>query len=385
MATPQTSVEEQSAACGHEDDGEHIHRSERPARRTVCVPAADAVSAVAVFAKDVQGDYGCGHERKGSEGQRMTCRQAHEARTCRHRKQSQRDNEVREEDELGWHPCILAPRLVVALGPPERGRAVPFFLASRADEASESGPWPRGRTRPVALLEIPSGDRRRSGAGKRGYHHSMYSKMHETNKTCATAPRARESPPRSRRVRIEPWRTRPTTRVGALEILLPYPGVRCWLWGRPTRCPPRLAPRPDSSILASGDMSAAIVYIDISEVREGAFDELKAGLKDLVDFIEAKEPRLVAYNVYFSADGTRMTVVNVHPDAASLEYHMEVAGPFFRRFVELVTLSSIHIYGEPSEKALELAHEKARLLGGRAVEVEALHVGFTRLTAHAAK
>ena len=132
-------------------------------------------------------------------------------------------------------------------------------------------------------------------------------------------------------------------------------------------------------------MTAAIVYIDISEVHEGALDELKAGLKDLVDFIEAKEPRLLAYNVYFSADSTRMTVMNVHPDAASLEYHMEVAGPLFRRFVELVTLSSIHIYGEPSEKALEQAHEKARLLGGGAVEVEALHAGFTRLTAHTAK
>jgi hypothetical protein len=41
-------------------------------------------------------------------------------------------------------------------------------------------------------------------------------------------------------------------------------------------------------------MSDAIVYVDISEVREGALDELKAGLKDLVDFIEANEPRLIA-------------------------------------------------------------------------------------------
>jgi hypothetical protein len=128
-------------------------------------------------------------------------------------------------------------------------------------------------------------------------------------------------------------------------------------------------------------MSDAILYIDISEVREGALDELKAGLKDLVDFIEANEPRLIAYNVYFSADGTRMTVVNVHPDSASLEYHMAVAGPLFHRFVDLVTLSSIRIYGEPSELALKQAHEKARLLGGGAVEVEALHAGFTRHTA----
>ena len=132
-------------------------------------------------------------------------------------------------------------------------------------------------------------------------------------------------------------------------------------------------------------MSDAIVYVDISEVRAGALEELKAGLKDLVDLIEAKEPRLIAYNVYFSADGSRMTVVNVHPDSASLEYHMEVAGPLFRRFVELVTLSSIQIYGEPSEKALRQAHEKAQLLGGGTVEVEALHAGFTRLAAHTAE
>jgi hypothetical protein len=128
-----------------------------------------------------------------------------------------------------------------------------------------------------------------------------------------------------------------------------------------------------------------IVYVDISEVREGALDELKAGLNNLVDFIEAKEPRLIAYNVYFSPDGSRMTVVNVHPDSASLEYHMEVAGPAFRQFVELVRLSSIHIYGEPSEKALKQAREKARLLGGGAVEVDVSHAGFTRLAAHTVK
>lgn len=127
------------------------------------------------------------------------------------------------------------------------------------------------------------------------------------------------------------------------------------------------------------------MYIDISEVREGALDELKTGLKDLADFIEANEPQLVAYNVYFSAEGTRMTVVSVHPDSASLEYHMDVAGPLLRRFVDLVTLSSIRIYGEPSEKALEQAGEKARLLGGAVVEVEALDVGFTRLAAKTTK
>jgi hypothetical protein len=125
-------------------------------------------------------------------------------------------------------------------------------------------------------------------------------------------------------------------------------------------------------------MSDAIVYIDASDVREGALEELKAGMKELVDFIAANVPRVLAYNVYFSEDGTTMTVVHVHPDSASLEYHLEVAGPIFRRFVELVTLSSIHIYGEPSEKVLRQAHEKARLLGRGEVMVDSLYAGFTR-------
>ena len=125
-------------------------------------------------------------------------------------------------------------------------------------------------------------------------------------------------------------------------------------------------------------MSDVILYVDTSDVSEGALDELKPAIKRLVDFVEANEPRLIAYNVYFSEDGTRMTVVSVHPDSASLEYHLKVAGPLFRQFVELVKLSSIHIYGEPSETVLEQSHEKARLLGRGTVVVDSLHAGFTR-------
>lgn len=130
-------------------------------------------------------------------------------------------------------------------------------------------------------------------------------------------------------------------------------------------------------------MLDAIVYVDTAEVREGALEELKEGMKELVAFAQANEPRLLAYNVYFNDDGTRMTVVHVHPDSASLEHHMEVAGPFFRRFVELVTLSSINVYGEASEGLLAQLQEKAHLLGRGAVEIDALHAGFTRFAAPA--
>jgi hypothetical protein len=129
-------------------------------------------------------------------------------------------------------------------------------------------------------------------------------------------------------------------------------------------------------------MAEAIVYVDTSEVREGALEDLKTGIKELVDFVAANEPRIIAYNVYLSDDGTQINVVHMHPDSASLEYHMEVAGPMFGKFADLVTLTSIVIFGRPSEKVLRQLHEKARLLGRGTVTVRELHAGFTRFEAH---
>jgi hypothetical protein len=126
-------------------------------------------------------------------------------------------------------------------------------------------------------------------------------------------------------------------------------------------------------------MSEAILYVDSSEVREGALDDLKTAIKELVDFVDANEPQIIAYNIYLSDDGTQMTVVHMHPDSESLEYHMQVAGPMFGRFADLITLSSIAIYGLPSEKALRQLQEKARSLGRGTVTVHPLEAGFTRL------
>src|SRR6185503_8327712 len=94
-------------------------------------------------------------------------------------------------------------------------------------------------------------------------------------------------------------------------------------------------------------VSRPLVYVDTSEVREGALEQLKTAIAELAEFIEANEPQLLSYNAYFSDDGRRMTVVHVHDEPASLDFHMEVAGPRFAKFAELLTLRSIHVYGEP--------------------------------------
>jgi hypothetical protein len=124
-------------------------------------------------------------------------------------------------------------------------------------------------------------------------------------------------------------------------------------------------------------MPQPLLYVDTSDVREGALEELRSAIGELADFVEEHEPELISYNVYFSDDGRQMTVVHVHRDSASLDFHMEVAGPRFGRFAEFLTLSSIRIYGEPSDEALRQLRDKARLLGGSVI-VHDLHSGFSR-------
>ena len=73
-----------------------------------------------------------------------------------------------------------------------------------------------------------------------------------------------------------------------------------------------------------------------------------------------------------------MTVLQVHPDSASAEFHMDVAAPVFGTLTGLVTLERIDVYGRPSEGLLSRLRRKAEMLGGERIGVHDLHAGFTR-------
>jgi hypothetical protein len=125
-------------------------------------------------------------------------------------------------------------------------------------------------------------------------------------------------------------------------------------------------------------MGEPLIYVDVSDVREGVLAELKEAITELAEFIEENEPQLLSYNAYFSEVGSQMSVVHVHADPSSLDRHMEIAGPRFARFSDLVTLRSISIYGQPSEHALRQLRGKLRLLGSGDVIVHPPHAGFLR-------
>lgn len=125
-------------------------------------------------------------------------------------------------------------------------------------------------------------------------------------------------------------------------------------------------------------MSEPIFYVDRSQIREGKLAELKAAMKELAAFVEANEPRLISYNFFLDEAAGLMTVVAVHPDCASMEFHMQVAGPAFRRFTDLISLTTIEVYGRVSDTLLNELRRKAQTLGNGTVIAHALHAGFAR-------
>lgn len=147
----------------------------------------------------------------------------------------------------------------------------------------------------------------------------------------------------------------------------------------PALCSASVPTSEDTGVKWENNMSAHIIYLDRSEIREGKLDEVRAALKELVDFVRTQEPQLIGYGFYLNEEGTRLTLVAIHPDSASLEFHMEIAGPIFGRFTELIKLRSIEIYGRASEKVLEQLRHKAELLGDDAsVVIHHQHAGFVR-------
>jgi hypothetical protein len=124
-------------------------------------------------------------------------------------------------------------------------------------------------------------------------------------------------------------------------------------------------------------MSAPFIFIATNRLREGKLAAERDRAADLSSFIEANEPQLLAFNEYLNDDGTEVGVVQIHPDAASMEFHMEVVAE--RAYAETgEATTSIQVYGEPSKAVLEMLRRQAG--AGVPMTIRRHHLGgFTRI------
>jgi quinol monooxygenase YgiN len=76
-------------------------------------------------------------------------------------------------------------------------------------------------------------------------------------------------------------------------------------------------------------MPSPFIHVGTTSVKPGRLEALREQLAELVDFVETNEPRMIAFHAYLDEPGERLTIVQVHPDSASMEFHMEVNAKHF--------------------------------------------------------
>jgi hypothetical protein len=107
-------------------------------------------------------------------------------------------------------------------------------------------------------------------------------------------------------------------------------------------------------------MSEPLIYISTWRIKEGKLEEYKRFTKEFLDLIKDKEPQLIAFHLFINEDGTEMTSIQIHPDAASMDFHMQVVeqvlGEEMLEWVDradFVEPKHVEIYGTPSANLLE--------------------------------
>ncbi len=122
-------------------------------------------------------------------------------------------------------------------------------------------------------------------------------------------------------------------------------------------------------------MSGPFIFIATNRLKPRKLDDERARVPGLVEFIEANEPQLLAFNEYADDEGTEVAVVQVHPDADSMAFHMEVvaerAATAYAETVEATT--NIQVFGTPSNAVLDMLRRQAG--AGVPLRVMPVHLG----------
>jgi hypothetical protein len=100
---------------------------------------------------------------------------------------------------------------------------------------------------------------------------------------------------------------------------------------------------------------APFVFIATNSVRDSMLAEERRRAPQWASFIRSHEPRLIAFHEYLNEDGTEVEFIQIHPDAASFEHHLDVIGSAQEPYQStLEATTAIRIYGTPTKRILEI-------------------------------
>lgn len=122
-------------------------------------------------------------------------------------------------------------------------------------------------------------------------------------------------------------------------------------------------------------MAEPVIMISDYSIDPARAEEFLALYKNLVQVVEASEPRMLYFAEHLTNDRAEGSTVQVHADATNLEHHFELVGDQIAGLLGYLNLHGIQVYGTPTGPVLE----QLRAIAGDALVVKPLALGFDRL------
>lgn len=130
-------------------------------------------------------------------------------------------------------------------------------------------------------------------------------------------------------------------------------------------------------------MSVPFIFIGTHTLREGKAEGFEKFFREFCEsVVEANEPRVISFNGYVNDEGTEASVVQVHPDADSMLFHMQLISDHIERsYAEFLDATKgIQVFGTPNDQTLDMMRQLST--SGAPLSVKARHIGgFTRSSA----
>lgn len=126
-------------------------------------------------------------------------------------------------------------------------------------------------------------------------------------------------------------------------------------------------------------MSTAFIFTGTYQVRDGRLEDARKKLAEHAEFIEANEPRLVAFHVFTDEAAQTVSIVQVHRDPESMEFHLKLVAEHIDSALNdyLGETVSTHVYGGAGAPIVDVI----RQYDPNATVVTEHLAGFTRTTA----
>ena len=73
-------------------------------------------------------------------------------------------------------------------------------------------------------------------------------------------------------------------------------------------------------------MTAPFIVRSVSRIHPGKADAYRPVAAEFCRLAQEREPRLLGFHIYVTEDGSSEVVVQIHPDAESMQHHIDVMG-----------------------------------------------------------